>query len=335
LIQYIRDKAINTEEDLRGHYVDILQQLKPNRLPENELFTQIIQFCLKARDHMYVEDEKITGDYTIKDAHMAGIVFWQRHVPLAINVAAVRYYAKENQTTFLGYHLHNIFLDDFGAISHDIQPTNFEWLTLHREVITRYVLACEGRDTYISLHDLYSQKAIVCKRIEGLSLKIGREEKSAMNVSRPAKFIHNLKGEFKKFASAPLPDHIFMKPVNRNFFAIDYIQRWDAEDDEENIVKVVLLVQNKLTSDPSQIEGAIGKMSQAIKDLLVQNSAVIFIPVFFTLVQNVMGNITTSLTEHFGNYGYVFLTEEATLSFFYPLENRLLFLPRIQPSTSL
>ena len=48
LIRYIRDKAINTEEDLWGHYVDILQQLQPKDLPENELFTQIIQFCLKA-----------------------------------------------------------------------------------------------------------------------------------------------------------------------------------------------------------------------------------------------------------------------------------------------
>ena len=61
LIKYIQSQKINTEEALRGRYVDILQQLQPNSLPQNELFTQIIQFCLKARDHMYVEDEKITG----------------------------------------------------------------------------------------------------------------------------------------------------------------------------------------------------------------------------------------------------------------------------------
>ena len=89
-----------------------------------------------------------------------------------------------------------------------------------------------------------------------------------------------------------------MKPVNHNFFAINYMQRWDAKNGKKN-VQVVLLVQNKLMSDPSQMSVAIKKMRRAINDLLLQNSAVIFIPVFFTLVKNVDEIITTSLTNHF------------------------------------
>ena len=151
-----------------------------------------------------------------------------------------------------------------------------------------------------------------------------------MNDSRPADFIHEVTGEFNDVASVPLPNHISMKPVNHNFFAIDYMQRWNANDGKKN-VQVVLLVQNKLMSDRSQMPVAIKKMRQAINTLLKWNSTVIFIPVFFTLVQNVMGNNTETLTKQFPD-GYVFLTEEATLSFFYPLESRLLFLPKIQRS---
>ena len=189
------------------------------------------------------------------------------------------------------------------------------------------MLAQDGRTTEVNLYDLYSEKAYVSEGIKLLYLKIGKEEKSAMDSSKPEKYVHELKGEFKKVASVPLPDHIFMKPVNRTFFAVDYMQRWNAEDEEKNI-KVVLLVQNKLTSDASQIQDAISKMSEAIEKLLLPNPAVIFIPVFFTLMKEIKGNITASLSLHFQG-GYVFLTEEATLSFLYPLENRVLFLPRI------
>jgi len=119
-----------------------------------------------------------------------------------------------------------------------------------------------------------------------------------MNDSRPADFIHEVTGEFNDVASVPLTNQNFMKPVNHNFFAINYMQRWDAKNGKKN-VQVVLLVQNKLMSDPSQMSVAIKKMRRAINALLLQNSAVIFIPVFFTLVKNVDEIIATSLTNHF------------------------------------
>jgi len=52
LIRYIRDKAINTEEDLWGHYVDILQQLQPKDLPENELNTVLFEVLVTHVDKM-------------------------------------------------------------------------------------------------------------------------------------------------------------------------------------------------------------------------------------------------------------------------------------------
>ena len=313
---------IHSETELQSNYGKILETLEPKVLPDNyELLLAILLFCLKVRDGIVTEHTIIVGSYTVKHAHLAGILFWQHNHPLMIHIGVLRKFAQEHQETFLGSVLLQLFNTDASAAGPNIQPLDFEWLTLYREVLFRYA---QQDSSSVALSTLYSRKAWISDNMKGWMLQITKDEKQAMKTPL-SEVIHEFSNTLKSLATTRLPTKLFLKPNKQNFLGVDYFHRWKTQCGKE----IVFAIQNKFQHVvPSLLKTYTPRMNEAITTLKMSNPTLTFIPVYITLTETSREKANDCLDTLKSQHpeGYIFLNRDATLSFLYPLHNMHLLL---------